>query len=138
MQEHIYKFNSKKVFNQSFLIAFFNISFIIVLIYCIKKVHLSGPFLILLPITVLGTICIPGIFLFFNYLKFSLHKNFILSDKFVQLVDTKTLKEIKFLKKDIQQIELHINYSSSKLPWFNYEYFSIISNDNEKIIVTSF
>ncbi len=85
----------------------------------------------------LGLLVFPGIFIFINYRKYSLYKEFVITQHFLELNDKTTSKRIQINKSDIVSIEFH-TCSSSKLPWGSYEYFRIIDNEQKSIIITSF
>lgn len=137
MNEHVYITSFNRIFRQSFFVWLF-----LILSICISlgyRINLwnSSFFLILVDIF-LWAVTIAGLYLHFNYLKFSINKQLVISADSVKIIDISKNTTIQIAHTDIDSI---INYSCmgpGRLPWSNHEYVCIISKDNRKIIVPSY
>jgi hypothetical protein len=143
MQEHIYRPSKRKVFNQSFLIWLLVALQIIANCFVIPTfISMNQYWAIAFINIVLGFITVPSVYLFVNYYKNSINKEFIVTYNFLKMIDKKEKTAIEINIPEIQTIELHQNlylYSALNLaPWSSHEYFCFIDKNGKKIIVTSY
>ena len=139
MQEHIHIAKRSRIISQSFFIWLFVVSQIGLNIYGITKDLTSNRFLAMIFVNVLFCLLtVPGVFLFFRYYKHSIAKKFVITYDSLKFIDDKTGKIIEIKNSDIEIITLVENQKLSRLPWLFHEYFSLIDNKQNEIIVTSY
>jgi hypothetical protein len=138
MQQHIYSATNEKIFKQSFFIWLWVITHIGLNVYIgLSFFHREEYWLFFVMNLMLLVITLPSIYIFFNYLKYTIHKDFIVTYEEIKLVDRKTNETVQIKNKDIVKVELYDNRTSYKAPWSAYEYFCFIDKENNRIVVTS-
>ena len=139
MTEKTYRTSKARILRQSIFIWVALLTLILANIFAIESFNkLHNFWVIVLPNILLGLLTIPGIIIYFNYLKFSKHKEINISGESVELIDTKTGFRKEFKTKDINSVRVYSNDSSGKLPWTGFQYLCFINASNQRIIVTSF
>lgn len=128
------------MFRQSYLIWLFPILPIFMEFTLIPRLVLNNENIIFIIIAnvFFGIVTIPGIRLYYNYRRFSINKEFVITYNTIKLVDTATNSIIELNINDIETIELHTNELATKLPWSFYRYFCFTDKFKKRIVVTSF
>ena len=139
VQEHTYRVQKNKVLGQSWLIGLFALlSIFFCTLTFAKFLTATNYLIIIIPNIAIATVAFLGIYIFLNYVKYSRHKEFVLTAGSFKLTDKTTNEILEIKKSEIKSIELYRNYSGSKFPWTFFEYFCIIDKTGNRIVVTSF
>ena len=144
MKEHVYRISKEKVIAQSIFIWLIVATHLIANCFAIPKFLGSGQYWAILFINIVfGVITIPSVYIFFNYIKYSANKDFVVTYNSLKLIDRKKNVATEIISPEIERIELHQNlYPYSALlnlsPRSDQEYFCFIDKKGSKIIVTSY
>lgn len=139
MQEHIHIAKKSRIISQSFFIWLFVATQIGLNIFAISEGLTHNRILAMIYINILlGLLNVPAIFLFGKYYRHSFGKKFIITYDSLKFINEKTGEKIEIKNSDIEKIYLIESPKMSKLPWLFHEYFALIDNKKNKIIVTSY
>jgi hypothetical protein len=140
MQQHIYTTTKRKIFRQSFFIWLYVLSQLVMNIWVVFFYENDHKFFLFVFFNLLisAIITVPGIIIFFNYYRYSVNKEFIVSYNNLKLRDVKSNKIIEINNDEIERIELHeiVRGTSLRSPYYSYEYFCFIDKNNKRIVVT--
>jgi hypothetical protein len=138
MKEHRFIARRSKIIKQTSLIWLFVLIHIILNFMITPKLISNGQYTALLLINLgLSLLSIPGVYLFFNYYRHSINKEFILTYNTVRLIDHKTKEVIELLNNEIVMVTLNNHIQSSRLPWLFNEYFCLTDRNGKNITITS-
>lgn len=138
MKEHRFIARRSKIIKQTSLIWLFVLVHITSNFMIIPKLILNEQYTALLLINLgLGMLSIPGVYLFFNYYRHSINKEFVLTYNTVRLIDHKTKEVIELLNNEIVTVTLNNHIRSSKLPWVFNENFCLTDRNGKSIVITS-
>ncbi len=143
MKEHVYRISKKRVIGQSFAIWLFAALQVAANVIMLPKFAGNNQYGPIFFINFLFTfLTVPSVYIFINYLKYSMNRDFIVTYNSLKMVDRKNNLTTEINSPEIERIELHQNlYPHSPrnlLPWSSQEYFCFIDKNGKKIIVPSY
>ena len=138
MKEHRFIARRSKIIKQTSLIWLFVLIHIALNFMITPKLISNSQYTALLLINLgLSMLSIPGVYLFFNYYRYSINKELILTYNTVRLIDHKTKEVIELLNNEIVTVTLNNHIRLSRLPWLFNEYFCLTDRNGKNIKITS-
>jgi len=139
-KQNLYRTNNSKVLQISWPVWMFVTLQVGMNLYLAPTLMNNGHHLDMIFINlVLGAISIPSLYIFFNCLKHSTTKEFVITYDSLILTDTITKERIEIQSKEIYKIELNMIVSGSPWStWRDYHYYVFTDKSQNQILVTSY
>jgi len=138
MRQRIYTATRKIIIGQSLGIWFFLLLQIAVNVYISVKPSMTDKPIGFLLINLFFFLSPLAIVLFFNYLRNSLGKEFLIANKYIQLASNKNNNVVVINIDEIIEIKLVKCKMGHKLPWEDFGYLRFTDKYGKSIVVTSF